>query len=250
MSAAQQALLAASAGGGGDPYFSSVVLLLHMDGTNGSTTFTDKSSSAKTVTVVNNTAIANTATLFGGNSAYFDGNGDILTLADHADWDFGTGAGTIELFTRAEGSFSGGQHVIMGTAVGTGFSTYTMRREAADTMLVQVADTAPSTFVVAGSVAFASDTWIHWALTKTADSGGNSDYTVWKDGALINTTPLLSQLYNPAAVFCIGNYSADYNSGAGPAVAWKGWMRELRITKGVCRYTSAFTTPSAPFPES
>ena len=34
----------------GDPYFANVSLLLHMDGTNGSTTFTDSSSNGLTVT--------------------------------------------------------------------------------------------------------------------------------------------------------------------------------------------------------
>ena len=46
--------------GPSDPYWSSVVLLLHCDGTNGSTTFTDSSSSNKTATANGNAQITTT----------------------------------------------------------------------------------------------------------------------------------------------------------------------------------------------
>ena len=50
---------------GGDPYFANVSLLLHCDGSSGSTTFTDHSSAARTVSPQGNaninTTIANDA---------------------------------------------------------------------------------------------------------------------------------------------------------------------------------------------
>ena len=61
---------------GGDPYYSAVSLLLPMDGTNGSTTFTDSSLNGLTVTAVGNAQISTTQSKYGGASGYFDGTGD------------------------------------------------------------------------------------------------------------------------------------------------------------------------------
>ena len=45
---------------GGDPYYSAVSLLLPMDGTNGSTTFTDSGPNAIAVTAVGNAQVSTT----------------------------------------------------------------------------------------------------------------------------------------------------------------------------------------------
>ncbi len=76
------------------------VLMLHMDGTNGSTTFTDSEITPKTVTPVANAQISTAQSKFGGASGLFDGTGDSLDLADSTDWQFGTGDFTIDLWSQ------------------------------------------------------------------------------------------------------------------------------------------------------
>ena len=66
-----------AAAGPPDPDFANVSLLLHGDGTNGSTTIVDSSSSSKTVTAVGDAQISTAQSKFGGSSIYFDGTGDI-----------------------------------------------------------------------------------------------------------------------------------------------------------------------------
>ena len=83
-----------------DPYWSNGVLLLRGDGADGGTTFTDSSSSAKTVTVNGNTNTSATNFKTGNAAMTFDGLGDYLTLADSSDWDFGSGDFTIEFWYR------------------------------------------------------------------------------------------------------------------------------------------------------
>ncbi len=61
-----------------DPYFSSVVLLMHMDGANGSTTFTDVI--GHTVTPNGKVSITTTTSKFGGSSASFDGTSAYLSI--------------------------------------------------------------------------------------------------------------------------------------------------------------------------
>ncbi|MGE3298622.1 MAG: phage tail protein, partial [Porticoccaceae bacterium] len=76
-------------GAGEDPYWNNVVALLHMDGTNGSTTFTDQK--GHTFTATGNAQISTAQSKFGGASALFDGTGDLVSSADHADWALGAG---------------------------------------------------------------------------------------------------------------------------------------------------------------
>ena len=85
---------------GNDRHFSNVSLLLHMDGANGSTTFTDNSANALAVTAVGNAQISTTQSQFGGASAYFDGTGDYLTVASNAAIAFGLGDFTIECWVN------------------------------------------------------------------------------------------------------------------------------------------------------
>ena len=79
-----------------DPQFGSVSLLLHGNGANGSTTITDSSRFANTVTAVGNAQISTAQSKFGGSSLLFDGTGDRLTIPSSTDFAFGTGDFTVE----------------------------------------------------------------------------------------------------------------------------------------------------------
>ena len=70
-----------------------------MDGTDGSTTFTD-AIGTHTVTAVGNAQIDTAQYKFGGASGLFDGTGDYLTIPDHADFNFGAGDFTIDFWVR------------------------------------------------------------------------------------------------------------------------------------------------------
>jgi hypothetical protein len=57
-----------------DPYSPNTLLLLHMNGSNGSTTFTDSSAIPKTVTAYGNAQLSTAQSKFGGSSGYFGGD--------------------------------------------------------------------------------------------------------------------------------------------------------------------------------
>jgi hypothetical protein len=82
----------------GDPYRSNVVLHLPMTGANNSTTFTDVQPTPKTITRNGDTKISTAQSKWGQGSGYFDGTGDYLTLANHADFALGAGNFTIEFW--------------------------------------------------------------------------------------------------------------------------------------------------------
>jgi hypothetical protein len=74
------------------------ILLIHSDTTNGDTTFDDDSPSAHTITGHGGIAHSTAQAKFGTSSILFDGSTEYLSIPDSADWDFGTGDFTVEMF--------------------------------------------------------------------------------------------------------------------------------------------------------
>ena len=206
----------------------SVSLLLHGDGTNGSTTITDSSPSPKTVTAVGNAQISTTQSKFGGASIAFDGSGDYLSIPASSDFLFGTGAFTIEawIYLLATGQ----QHVYEARTSGNGVLLYV-------NALTQLSFYSNGATRLTGETV-ATGQWNHIAVTR---SSGETKL-------FLNGTPSASifydsQYYNsPTTSIFIGT------NGVGGSYV-NGYIDDLRITKGVARYTSNFTPPTAPFPD-
>jgi hypothetical protein len=213
-----------------DPFFSSVVALLHMNGADGSTTFTDVT--GKTWTALNNAQIDTAQSKFGGASGLFDGGDDSVRQAGSTDFNYGTGDFTIEFFIRF--AVSTRQYVY--DAVFLNESAIIITPSSG---LVEVY--GPSSHVInGGSTAFSTNTWYHIALTR---SGNN--WTFWRDGTSYRTaTDSRSWGSVTSAGITLGGGSA------GGSVELNGHMDEVRITRGVCRYTAPFTPPTEEFPDS
>lgn len=216
-------LLAAGGVGGGDPDFANVVLLMHCDGTDGSTTFTDHSGSAKTLTANGNAQIDTAQSVWGGASALFDGTGDYVSAAASADFEFGSGNLTIEFWLRV--------------ASGSNFSIF--YTEDGNTSLHYDAGRwvwrANNTNVFVTSDALAATTWHHCALVRDG-----STTRVYRNAVIVATG---------TSVNCSNSNSA-IRIGTGYQ-SLNGHIDDLRITKGVARYTSAgFALPTAAFPNS
>lgn len=219
----------------GDVNFSNVVLLLHGDGANGSTTFTDRSPVPKTVTPFGNANISSAQSRFGGSSIYFDGSGDYLRTASHSDFNFSSGDFTIELWVFA---------IILASQpyIVQFYGGVTSQRFAIQILSSGV----PSLYVESGgsggsyasSVGISAGTYSHIALCK---SGATTRLFV--DGVLGYTgTP--SQAY--PNVSCL----VEFGAAVAASVAYlNGYLNDIRITKGVARYTSAFTPPDRPHPD-
>jgi hypothetical protein len=208
-----------------DPYSDNVSLLLHMDGSNGSTTFTDSSGNAIAVTGYGNAQISTAQSRFGGSSAYFDGSGDYLSTASSlAPFQMGTGDFTVEAFIRPTGSgASSGYKGLIGLEE---FDTDTLYM-LSGTVLWYNSGTA------AGVIA--ADTWYHVAASRQGTT-----LRVFLDGVLVNTSTNSNNM-------TFGRLRVGSN-GPSTGEFFQGWIDELRITKSVARYTANFTPPTAPFP--
>lgn len=222
-----------------DPDYASVSLLLHGDATNGSTTFTDSSSTPKTVTAYGNTQISTAQSKFGGASMAFDGTGDYLSAPNDPAFYFGSGDFTVEGWARANGSISSTACFLGKWSLGTGGLQFIVGAASSNRAYFSLSnDGAASTELVGASNSIPSSVWFHFAGVRS----GNVQ-TMYVNGVSVASGPIVGALFDNAA------YSLTAGSN-GFSQAFNGHLDELRITKGVARYTANFTPPSAPFAET
>jgi len=228
-------------GGGGDPDFANVALLCHFDGTDGSTDFVDNSPSPKTLTAFGNAQLDTEQSKFGGSSGLFDGSGDYVGLADSADFSFGTGDFTIEAWVRlnspagAEGAYVVGQiNSLFTVATGSFFLALNDSSRPAGLM-----GSGSSLVVAVATTALSTEQWYHLAFTREANT-----FRIFVDGILGGSQTSSASMNDSGEAISIGRPGA-YNGAY-----FDGWIDDLRITKGVARYTDDFTPPAAAFPNS
>lgn len=210
-----------------DPSFANVSLLLHMNGTNGSTTFTDSSVTPKTVTP-SSTEISTTQSKFGGASASFTGGH--LAISDSSGFGFGTGDFTVEFWLY----YTGGNGYVFFWNNNPGFGLYIGYGLNNNTKQPWLWDGGN---VLTTSTAVTDNAWQHHAVVR---SGG--DISIYLDGTLLNSGAFTNDL-GTSRPFRIGD------NGQG-SQATSGYIDEFRVTKGVARYTSAFDPPTAPFQDA
>lgn len=218
-----------------DPSWASVISLMHFDGANGSTTFTDEKGIVWTAT--SPAAISTAQSKFGGASGLFTSG--YIQAANTPDFAF-PGMFTIEaqVYMTSTGSGSTVNNIFqVGGGSNHGGLAFGLLNNRPRLSAPFVAN-----LVQGGNLNVPLNTWTHVAITRDA----SNVCRVFVGGALDATTATSPQNVTPA------NTSGSYMSiGGGQTDAqvlnFPGYIDELRITKGVCRYTAAFTPPMAPF---
>ena len=214
--------------GPADPYWSNVVSLLHFDGADGSTTFDDDAGRSW---IAEGTAQIDTAQAgaFGGASGLFDGAGARISTPASVEFVFGTGDFTIEMRVRQVSPVSEWRELFMVNA-GAGLNIMLY-----DGKLVVAREGIAIDYIAPAPVALGD--WYHLAVSR-------ADGVVY---GFVNGTLAFSGAYgydfNQWANVSIGAKSGGSNSLA-------GHIDELRVTKGLARYTSDYTPPTEPFPNS
>ena len=228
----------------GDPNFANVSLLLHGNGADGSTTFTDNSPNAFTVTGFGNAQINTAIKQFGTGSIKLDGNGDYLTTPDNIDYQFGTGDFTVETWVRFN-STSGFVPIL---ANGRGASVshdmnWSVFYQTDSIYFTKFVANVQTDFIFAWNPSI--NTWYHLAITRSGTS-----IRAYIDGNQIGSTQTSSLSFSGATL------NPEFNVGrllTGPSGSvsnfLNGYLDDVRITKGVARYTSNFTPPTAQFPD-
>ena len=215
-----------------DPNFSKVSLLLHGNGANGSTTITDSSPSPKTVTAVGNAQISTAQSKFGGASIYLDGTGDGVSITSNTAFAFGANDFTIETWVYPV-SVSGNPNLFDTRPSGNGAWPAIYFDGGRLRYFLNTADRISGSTVLA-----ANTTWYHIALSRAGSStklflNGTQEGSTYSDSTLLLEGP-----------FALGIDSRNLTSNP-----FNAYFDDVRVTKGVARYTANFTPPTAQFPD-
>ena len=214
---------------GQDPYVNNVSLMLSMDGANGSTTFTDSSANALSVTAFGNVQISTNQTKYGSASAYFDGNGDYVTAPSGSLFQF-SGDFTVEFWAYSTETSGSSVRGMFDTRSSQPSTSGIMLRENGAGYLVYGNGT---TLITTGSVRTAN-TWVHLALVRSG-----STITLYVNGTSAGTA---TNSTNYSDGQCL--ISGFVDTKATP-YGFLGYIDDFRITKAA-RYTANFTPPVAP----
>ena len=222
----------------GDPYFFSVATLLHLDGTNGSTTFTDTSPLPKTVTAVGSAQISTAEAQFDQSLLLNDANNytNYLTTPDNASFQMGTGDFTIEAWIYLISKPKG-----VAAIISSGSSNYNANGgyfvvDSSNRIQFGI----PGAAISGGTIS--TGQWYHVAGTRSGTTT-----RIFINGTLEATGTGDSNNYNFSKDnLLIGRDGWDGSGSQG----FHGYIDDVRITKGVARYTATFSVPNAPFPNS
>jgi hypothetical protein len=229
-----------------DASYNNVSLLLHGNGPNGSTAFTDNSPTPKTVTAFGNAQISTAIADPFGNSTRgviaFDGTGDYCQLANNSAFQFGAGNFTIEYWFYPTSLSSVKQHLNPDITVSSNATQASYAIITNGTAVLYYFSSSGTAWNIANGVSAGTATlnaWQHLALVRN----GNT-ITPYLNGTAGTTTTTSASLFNFSSALIIGWQA---NGGAGQE--FNGYIDDLRITKGVARYTANFTPPTAQFPD-
>lgn len=217
-----------------DPYWNSVVLAMHMDDTG----LTDLK--GHTITLVGTAARSAAQSKFGGYSALFNAatpnQGNRLSVTGTlTDFSF-SGDFTVEfyMYPTAFGA-SWGSYVVdtRNTSNANGTGWFILYGYAPSGNKLSVYD---GTTPIATTFVPPLNAWSHVAVVRASGV-----ISVYANGALVNT-PVSNSATIPCSQFLIG---CAGNAASTTGIA--GYIDDLRITKGVARYTANFTPPTEAF---
>ena len=155
---------------------------------------------------------------------------DYLTIPDSADWNFGAGDFTIDTWVKFDTYSAGGGYYFLGQE-DSGASYWVPQQYGGN-----LGWGANAANYSCGAWAPTAGTWYHVAWVVTGGTG----LKCYVDGTQVGnsvTIPAVGDLSDP-------NYIARQRDGSGP---FPGSLDELRISKGVARWTTNFTPPTEPY---
>lgn len=204
--------------------------------------FVDNSANAFAITKYDNASVQS-FNPFQRNSAatlYFDGNGDYLTVPATAQFAFGTGDFTIEawIYLTAYGSSVAGAQ-LFGTVNGSisGYSINVGENIDRFRIVSNATGSWADNLVVSVGGGPPLNAWTHMCVVR---SGAN--LTIYKNGVSVATTASAATWNFSGTTGVIGRFSEGTT-----LKDFTGYINDLRITRGVARYTTTFVPPTTAF---
>ena len=213
----------------GDDQFAKVTALFNFDGSDGDTTTSGLDASNKNLTLSYSSGdqLSNTQKKFGATSLYVADN---VTVSSSDGFNMGTGDFTIEgwyYLTQFNNHFLYDQWDSSSTGAGN-IQIYVKSNEGG---AIRVYYDGSSRFTTTGG--FSLNTWTHLAVVRSSNT-----IKVYFNGTADGTTQSYSGQFGKTGDLYIG----DQHAGGGGAPQM--YVDDLRVTKGLARYTSNFTAPT------
>lgn len=214
-------------------------LLLHCDGSDDSTTFTDDSGTSKTVTANGNAKLKTSGGVspkFGTAMLSCDGNGDYAKADSHADFNYGTGAFSVDFWFSL-------------SSVGRSHILYSHGGSNESIMIGGVVFVSSGNKLgyycggqhIIGSTNLSANTWYHVSFEGNGGADGSRTLKLYLNG--VQEGPTTTYNYNFA--------QRDIYVGANEdsvSECLLGYIDEFRVSKGIARFNPAsFTPPSAEY---
>ena len=181
-----------------------------------------------------NTTHSTTQSKFSGESIYFAGSDDCLTLSASSDWDFGTGDFTIDYWVRFDAfsqyqtfydyGYTASDGILLQTTSGSGGA-----------LRVYIGGGSSANYLSDSSTPVI-DTWYHYAVVRSSGT-----VTIYRDGVSVGSKTLAADIGTPA--YLIPAIGAKAHTTP-TQHELNGYMDEIRITKGTALWTSDFTPPT------
>jgi len=184
---------------------------------------------AKTVTAFGDAAYSTLQQKFGTGSMRFDGTGDYFTVASNIDFAYGTSDFTIEMWVYRQGT---GVQILFDQRTSSA-TTYAPVLFINTTNQLAYTDGEGATKIT-GTTTVPLNTWSHVTVSRSGTStkiflNGSQEGSTYSDSRNYIQTPV--------------RIGARWDATGG----FNGHIDELRISKGLARYTANFTAPTAAF---
>lgn len=218
-----------------DANFSDVSLLLRCNGADASTSIVDESNNGFTATVLGSAQLDTAQKKYGSASLLIASSGSRVKFPDDDKFEFGTGAFTLELWVRLTTSIvTNEDEVTLLTKNDSSYrSPFTLAFDGFNFSFRAWNTSNAEVVSLYDTTAVSANTWYHLAVTRS----GNT-FRLFVDGVAAGSATSSASLQSTAETVCVG----AYNDGFLPANGC--WLDDVRITKGVARYTATFTPPT------
>ena len=172
-----------------------------------------------------------------GGSAYFDGTGDYLTLANSAFLQLGSNSFTVEGWFYFSTFVAVDPLYVLNSAAS--YAALRLQRDTASTISVYISNNGSSwANQITNIGSFAPSTWNHIAVTREGTTGL---IRVYQNGTLIGSGTNASALHAGTV-----NYINAIQSGGVPGIGYSKYISGFRVLIGRNLYPSSFTPPVAP----
>ena len=174
--------------------------------------------------------IDTTTKKYGTGAMEFDGSGDWLLMPNTPDQQLGTGNFTVEFWVYLATGDTGSARGLV--AKGTSNTGWLVSLDSSQKVVFTYTS---STITSSGAINL--DAWNHIAVVR--EGTGSNQTKIYINGTN-DGTGTVSTDFNQTSVMYVG-----CNRTAGDPM--KGFIDDVRVTKGIARYTTTFTPPTAPF---